>query len=118
MGSFLAFAMMGAFPVPGQDVYLLTAPFFREVEVTSKVTGRTARIRSEMEVGEGAWVEGEVYCVQRAEMDGEAWGKSWVDHGFWTEGRELVLWLGREEGRWGRDGGELPPSVGGYGIGG
>lgn len=64
MGSFLAFSMMGTFPVPGQDVYLLTAPFFREVEVTSAVTGRTARIRSEMDVGEGEWEEGEVWYVK------------------------------------------------------
>ncbi|KAK0750926.1 glycoside hydrolase family 92 protein [Schizothecium vesticola] len=111
MGSFLAFAMMGMFPVPGQDVYLVTAPFFREVEVTSVLTGRTARVRSVMEEGEGEWREGEVYCVRRAEMDGEAWGRSCVDHGFWTEGRELVLWLGREEGAWGTGVRDLPPST-------
>ncbi|KAK1834212.1 glycoside hydrolase [Podospora conica] len=118
MGSFLAFAMMGMFPVAGQDVYLVTPPFFREVEVTSAVTGRTARIRSVMEAGEGEWEEGRAYCVRRAEVDGEVWERSWVDHGFWTEGRELVLWLGREEGAWGTRVGDLPPSVGRYRGGG
>ncbi len=32
MGSFSTLAMMGLWPMPGQDVYLINPPFFREVQ--------------------------------------------------------------------------------------
>ena len=39
MGSFVAMTMMGLFPNPGQNVYLITAPFFESVQITSPLTG-------------------------------------------------------------------------------
>ncbi|KAK4146043.1 glycoside hydrolase [Dichotomopilus funicola] len=115
MGSFVAFSMMGLFPNPGQNVYLITPPFFEAVNITHPVTGRTARIRT---VGFDAGYEA-IY-VQSATLDGEVYTKSWVDHSFFTEGRELVLTLGKEESStWGRKVEDLPPSLGEYqGFGG
>lgn len=118
MGSFVAFAMMGLFPNPGQDVYLISAPFFARVEVTSPVTGRTARVR----VAEGTWDRGggggggnKAVYVQSATLDGRPYSRSWVDHSFFAEGRELVLTLGPEESpSWGRAVEDLPPSLGEY----
>lgn len=114
MGSFLAFAMMGLFPNPGQDVYLVTPPYFEEVNITHPLTGKTARVRN---VGFDPSY-GNVY-IQSATLDGEVYTRSWVDHSFFTEGKELVLTLGRNESTWGTRIEDLPPSLGRYeGFGG
>lgn len=110
MGSFLAFAMMGLFPNAGQDVYLVTVPFFEEVRVTSPVTGKMARVRVEVEGGSFDPAH-EFYYVQEARLNGEHYGRSWVDHGFFVEGGELVLVLGERESKWGTREEDLPPSL-------
>jgi putative alpha-1,2-mannosidase len=46
MGSFVAFSMVGLFPNPGQDVYLIIPPYFESVSITSQVTGETATIKN------------------------------------------------------------------------
>ncbi|TDZ40312.1 putative secreted glycosidase [Colletotrichum trifolii] len=71
MGAFLAFSVMGLFPVAGQDV--------------------------------------NVY-IQSVKLDGETWNKSWVGHGFFTEGRTLELTLGDKESDWGKGKEARPPS--------
>lgn len=109
MGSFLAFAMMGLFPNPGQNVYLITPPFFEQVNITHPVTGRVARIRN---INFDPTYKA-VY-IQRATLDGEAYTKNWIDHSFFTEGKELVLTLGRNESSWGTKPEDLPPSLGTY----
>jgi hypothetical protein len=106
MGSFVAFSMLGLFPNPGQDVYLITPPFFEAVNITSPVTGKVARIRN---VNFDPSYEN-IY-IQRATLDGEAYRKNWIGHDFFTEGRELVLYLGRNETDWGRRDADLPPSL-------
>ncbi|RAK78257.1 glycoside hydrolase family 92 protein, partial [Aspergillus fijiensis CBS 313.89] len=107
MGSFVAMTMMGLFPNPGQNVYLITAPFFESVNITSPLTGKTARVRT---VGFDPSYQA-VY-IQSATLDGQPYTKSYVGHDFFTEGRELVLWLGRNESSWGQGVGDLPPSLG------
>lgn len=109
MGAFLAFAMMGLNPVPGQDVYLITPPFFESVNITSPVTGKTAIVRNV-----GFDPSYEAIYVQRAELDGEEWTRNWIDHSFFLEGRELVLYLGRDESEWGTGREDLPPSLSEY----
>ncbi|KAF2139420.1 glycoside hydrolase family 92 protein [Aplosporella prunicola CBS 121167] len=127
MGAFVAFAMMGLFPVPGQDVYLITAPFFASVEVRSPVTGRVAKVRcvgvlpgdgvggNGTNNGGNGTVNGDLY-IQSALLDNEPYTRNWLDHSFFTEGRELVLTLGRNESRtWGTRAEDVPPSLGGLG---
>ncbi|KAL1849140.1 hypothetical protein VTK73DRAFT_9940 [Phialemonium thermophilum] len=109
MGSFLAFAMIGLFPNPGQDVYLITPPYFESVNVTHPVTGRTARIRN---VHFDPTYQA-IY-IQSATLDGVDYRKNWVDHSFFTEGKELVLTLGRNESSWGTRVEDLPPSLSPY----
>ncbi|KAI9838674.1 MAG: hypothetical protein M1819_004988 [Sarea resinae] len=107
MGSFVAFSMLGLFPNPGQDVYLIIPPFFEAVSVRSPVTGKTATIKN---VG----FDGDAYqniYVQNATLDGAPYTKSWVDHAFFTEGRDLVLYLGANESDWGTALEDLPPSL-------
>ncbi|KAK3352403.1 glycoside hydrolase family 92 protein [Lasiosphaeria hispida] len=109
MGSFVAFAMMGLFPNPGQDVYLITPPFFERVNITHPLTGKTAVIRN---VGfDPAYRD--IY-IQSATLDGKPYTRNWIGHSFFTEGKELVLTLGRNESSWGTKVEDLPPSLGTY----
>ncbi|KAL1644969.1 hypothetical protein SLS58_004040 [Diplodia intermedia] len=114
MGAFVAFAMMGLFPNPGQDVYLISPPFFENVAVTHPLTNRTATVRC---VNFDPTYEA-IY-IQSATVDGEPWTKNWIDHSFFAEGKELVLVLGRNESAWGTRVQDLPPSLSEYqGFGG
>lgn len=101
--------MMGLFPNPGQDVYLITPPYFLSVNITSPVTGNVATIRN---VNFDPTYEA-IY-IQSATLDGEPYTKNWIDHSFFTEGKELVLTLGRNESSWGTKVEDLPPSLGTY----
>lgn len=109
MGAFVAFSMMGLFPNPGQDVYLIIPPFFEEVNITHPITKKTARIRS---VGFDP-TYADIY-IQSATLNGAAYTKNWIDHSFFVEGKELVLTLGRNESTWGTRVEDLPPSLGRY----
>jgi putative alpha-1,2-mannosidase len=107
MGAFSAFAMMGFFPVAGQDVYLLTAPFFPEVRIKAKQKGKWAVIR----VKEGFDAEGGRKYIQRARLNGREYSRNWITHEFFLNGGVLELWVGEEEGAtWGRAKDDLPPS--------
>lgn len=100
MGSFTVLSMLGLWPVSGQDVYLITPPFFREVRVRNGDTGRWATVRCQ---GEGGY-------VKSARLDGVVLERNWLTHEFWMEGGTLELVLGREESGWGTREGDLPPS--------
>ncbi|KAK1728400.1 family 92 glycosyl hydrolase [Colletotrichum acutatum] len=105
MGAFLAFSVMGLFPVAGQNVYLITPPFFEEVSVKSPVTGKSATIKC---VGFDAAYKN-IY-VQSAKLDGEAYTKSWIGHEFFSQGKTLELTLGDKESDWGKSKEARPPS--------
>ncbi|KAK7923500.1 glycosyl hydrolase family 92 [Apiospora marii] len=110
MGSFVAFSMMGLFPNPGQNVYLITPPYFESVNLTHPTTGKTATIRN---VNFDPTYEA-IY-IQSATLDGQPYTKNWIDHSFFLEGKELVLTLGRNESAtWGTAVKDLPPSTGSY----
>lgn len=109
MGSFVAFSMMGLFPNPGQDVYLIIPPFFESVNITHPQTGNTATIRN---VNFDPTYEA-IY-IQSVTLDGAPYTKNWIDHSFFTEGKELVLTLGKNESSWGTAVQDLPPSTGEY----
>ncbi|KAI1170492.1 glycoside hydrolase family 92 protein [Nemania sp. FL0916] len=105
MGAFVAWGMLGLFPIPGQDVYLISAPFFAGVNVTSGVTGRTARIKTV-----GFDKEYENVFIQNVTVNGKPWTKSWISHAFFTEGWEMELVLGNKESNWGKKVQDRPPS--------
>lgn len=105
----LTTSRMGLFPNPGQNVYLITPPFFASVSIKSPLTGKTATIRN---VNFDPTYEA-IY-VQSATLDGEPYTKNWIDHSFFTEGRELVLTLGKNESNWGTKIEDLPPSLSEY----
>ncbi|KAJ6143209.1 hypothetical protein N7471_002662 [Penicillium samsonianum] len=116
MGSFVAMAMMGLFPNPGQSVYLLTVPFFESVSIVSPLTGKTATVRTlnwaqyNTPNATGAAAGGNGF-IQSATLDGKPYTRNWIGHDFFTEGWELVLVLGKAESEWGTKSEDLPPSL-------
>lgn len=109
MGAFVAMSMMGLFPNPGQDVYFITPPYFESVQIKSPVTGKTAKIRN---VNFDPSYKN-IY-IQNATLNGKPYTKNWIDHSFFTDGKELVLTLGPKESAWGTKVEDLPPSLGKY----
>jgi putative alpha-1,2-mannosidase len=109
MGSFVAFSMMGLFPNPGQNVYLIIPPYFESVSITSPLTNKTATISN---VNFDPTYKN--VFIQSATLDGEPYTKNWIDHSFFTEGKQLVLTLGSTESAWGTQVADLPPSLGVY----
>jgi putative alpha-1,2-mannosidase len=105
MGSFTTLSMMGLWPVPGQDVYLITPPYFPEVNVTNGKTGKTATVRNV-----NFDPEYEAIYVQSATLNGVPYTKSWITHSFWLDGGVLELTLGKNESSWGTADEDLPPS--------
>lgn len=104
MGAFSAFAYMGFFPVAGQDVYLVTPPFFPEVKVRAR-NGKWAviRVRNFDPTYERKY-------IQSAKLNGRAYTRSWITHEFFMKGGVLELTVGKTEGSWGTGDGDLPPS--------
>ncbi|KAI2890097.1 CAZyme family GH92 [Aspergillus niger] len=111
MAAFTVFGLMGLFPNPGQNVYLISAPFVEEVSVKNALTGREAVVRVKNDAGVG--VGGTV--VRKAWLDGEVYARSWIGHEFFVKGGVLEVELGdeEEESEWGMGVGEGPPSWGG-----
>jgi putative alpha-1,2-mannosidase len=105
MGSFTTLSMMGLWPIPGQNVYLITPPYFPEVNLTSGQTGKVATIRN---VNFDA--EYENIYIQSATLNGKNYTKNWITHDFWLEGGVLELTLGKNESSWGTADEDLPPS--------
>jgi putative alpha-1,2-mannosidase len=105
MGSFTTLSMLGLWPVPGQDVYLITPPYFAEANVTSGQTGKVATVRN---VNFDSKYEA-IY-IQSATLNGEPYTRNWIEHDFWSEGGVLELTLGRNESAWGTREEDLPPS--------
>jgi putative alpha-1,2-mannosidase len=106
MGSFLAWSMMGLFPNPGQNVYLIIPPFFEAVEITHPETNQTAMIRNVNFDSDYR----NIY-IQKATLNGKPYTKSWIGHEFFTQGMTLELTLGEKESDWGSRKEDLPPSL-------
>ncbi|KAK0617052.1 alpha-1,2-mannosidase-like protein [Immersiella caudata] len=105
MGAFSAFAMMGFFPVAGQDVYLLSAPFFPEVRIRAKIPGKWAVIRTK-----NFDPERKAIYIQSATLNGRRYDLNWISHEFFIKGGVLEFEVGEEEGSWGTRAEDLPPS--------
>ncbi|XXH03627.1 snoRNA-binding protein [Hypoxylon texense] len=107
MGSFVALAMLGIFPNPGQDVYFITAPFFPSFSITNGMTGKTATVKTIN--FDTAYAN--IY-IQSARLNGEDYTKNYLTHSFFLEGGTLELTLGdKESTTWGAGADDVPPSL-------
>ncbi|KAI0376761.1 glycoside hydrolase family 92 protein [Hypomontagnella monticulosa] len=107
MGAFVVFGMLGLFPIAGQDVYLISAPFFQEINITSPLTGKTAQIKTT-----GFDANYENIYIQSVTVNGNPWTESWISHAFFAEGWTMELSLGNRESEWGTKVEDRPPSWG------
>ncbi|KAI1328713.1 glycoside hydrolase family 92 protein [Xylariaceae sp. FL0255] len=105
MGAFVTFGMIGLYPLAGQDVYLISAPFFEAVNITSPLTGKIARITT---TGFDAAYEN--VFIQNVTVNGKPWTKSWITHDLFTEGWSIEIALGAKESNWGTAAKDRPPS--------
>ncbi|KAJ5489234.1 secreted glycosidase [Penicillium diatomitis] len=112
MGSFVAMSMMGLFPNPGQSVYLITVPFFESISIISPLTGKTATVHVvNWAQFSAANSTGSTGFIQSATLNGKPYTRNWVSHDFFTEGQNLALTLGADEGAWGTRPEDVPPSL-------
>ncbi|KXL44986.1 glycoside hydrolase family 92 protein [Acidomyces richmondensis BFW] len=106
MGSFLAFCMMGFFPNPGQDVYLLSVPYFREIRLTHAQTRKVAIIKTvNFDPSRKA------HYIKAVKLNGRTLNRSWITHDFFVNGGILELVVNEEETDWGTRDEDLPPSL-------
>jgi putative alpha-1,2-mannosidase len=108
MGAFSALAMMGIFPVAGQDVYLLTPPLFPEVRLKSRGP-KPAIIRKVVAPGTPGNASDAIY-IQSAKLDGRPYTRNWITHELFLKGGLLEITVGRNESSWGTRDEDLPPS--------
>ncbi|OTA95607.1 glycoside hydrolase family 92 protein [Hypoxylon sp. CO27-5] len=107
MGAFTAFAFMGFYPVAGQNVYLLTAPLFREVSIQTP-SGKPATLRN---VGGFDAPRYRNIYIQSARLNGKPYTRNWITHDFFVDGGTLEFILGPAESDWGTRDEDLPPSL-------
>ncbi|KAJ9151165.1 Alpha-1,2-mannosidase-like protein [Pleurostoma richardsiae] len=104
MGAFTTFALAGFFPVAGQDVYLLTPPFFREVRLRARSGGwAVVRVRNFDPKYRAIY-------IRRATLNGTPYTRNWITHEFFMKGGVLEFEVGTEESSWGTAEKDLPPS--------
>jgi putative alpha-1,2-mannosidase len=107
MGAFSTLAMMGFFPVAGQDVYLLSPPFFPEVRLRSR--GKHPAIIRKVYHSDEAARNQSIY-IQSAKLNGRPYTKSWITHEFFLKGGLLEFTVGPKESDWGTRDEDIPPS--------
>ncbi|KAL4895362.1 glycosyl hydrolase family 92-domain-containing protein [Aspergillus ambiguus] len=109
MGAFAVLSMMGLWPVHGQDVYLITPPFFKEISIQNSMTGKVATVKN---INFDSSYKS-IY-IQGAKRDGKPWAQNWIGHDFFLNGGVLELELGPKESEWGTRVDDLPPSMSKY----
>lgn len=105
MGAFPVLSMMGTWPVQGQNVYLLSPPFFPSISITSRVTGKIATMKVKNFDASGV----NIY-PQSVTLNGVPYTKNWITHDFFLNGGVLEWTVGPNESDWGRADADLPPS--------
>jgi predicted alpha-1,2-mannosidase len=93
MGSWLAFHMMGFFPVAGKDLYLITAPHLDHVTINLS-DGKTFRIVAHN-------VSEENIFISSAKLNGKHWDKAWLKHEHITAGGILEFSMTDQPTAWG-----------------
>ncbi|KAJ7115174.1 glycosyl hydrolase family 92-domain-containing protein [Mycena epipterygia] len=112
MGAYAVWTHLGFYPVAGQDTYLLNRPYFPKITFRNDATGAVSTI-----IAQGLSAQNKY--IQSATLDGEAYTKNWISHGFFTKGGTLTFVMGAgKNSTWGTGEGDLPMSLstGGFGC--
>ena len=100
MSAWYVLAAMGIHPInPGDGKYQITSPVFNKVEVQldpEYCSGKTFTIEAHNNSPQNIY-------IQKAELDGQSFNRSWIHHRELARGGRLELWLGPVPNQqWGR----------------
>ncbi|KAI5357668.1 Putative alpha-1,2-mannosidase, six-hairpin glycosidase superfamily [Septoria linicola] len=106
LNSWMVWQMLGIYPVVTQTVYLLSSPWFSDINVT--VNGNhTLRITASNLDNANS------YYVQSVKVNGRDWDRNWFEHDdVMMEGGSIEFEMGTEQRYW--ETGDVPPSPGHY----
>lgn len=106
LNSWLLWQMLGLYPVVTQPVYLLSSPWFSDINMT--INGNaTLRIRANNLDNENS------YYVQSVKINGKSWMQNWFSHeDVMINGGTIDFQMGSEMKFW--ETGPVPPSPGHY----
>ena len=93
MSSWLALQLMGFYPVAGQDLYLITAPYFKQIIVSIGNGKRFTIIARNLNTKNK--------FVQSAKLNGQTMDRSWFTHAEIINGGTLELNMGERPSGWG-----------------
>ncbi|MBT0670100.1 glycoside hydrolase family 92 protein [Novosphingobium profundi] len=102
MSSWLAFQMLGFYPVAGQDLYLIGSPVFTRSRIDLG-NGHALTI-----VAEGLDPDGTTPYVGAAQLDGRPLDRAWLRHAEIAKGATLTLQMSAQPTLWGRS--DPPPA--------
>ena len=98
MSAWYVFASIGLYPVPGQDIYLLTSPVFDEVKI--KVGNKNIlTIKAENLSEKNKY-------IQLAKFNGQELKRAWLKHRDILQGGQLIFQMGDTPADWGTN--DLP----------
>ncbi|KAL2815526.1 glycosyl hydrolase family 92-domain-containing protein [Aspergillus granulosus] len=102
MNTWLLWQMLGIYPLVTTNIYLLSSPWFPDLNMTINGDKVLRVIAKGLDDG---------YFVQRVRINGEAWERNWFEHADVMEmGGVIEFELGPEMTMWER--GPVPPSLG------
>jgi len=93
---------MGLYPVMGQDLFLLSAPFFKKIKVRLGTSGKQLTVHAPAASMKNRY-------ILSAEWNGKPLNRNWIRHTQLARGGTLTLKLGAEPGAWGS---KAPPLCG------
>ncbi|ORY77018.1 alpha-1,2-mannosidase [Protomyces lactucae-debilis] len=85
MGAYFCWLSMGLYPVTATNLYLISSPTFRHVEIN---------VGKEVLAIEARDLSRENRYIQRATLNGKKLDRAWFTHGEIDKGATLILWMG------------------------
>lgn len=98
--SFFIFNTMGIYPIYGQLIYLLTPPYFNEINMSYGETGNSLKIISNRETSDLCYIES-------VKLNNKPLTKAWIHHDDISNGGVLEFKLSKSPTSWGKE--NLPP---------
>ncbi|EUC61704.1 alpha-1,2-mannosidase family protein, partial [Rhizoctonia solani AG-3 Rhs1AP] len=111
MATWLLWNLLGLYPVTSQPVYLLSAPFFKAVDVrigTMDPTSASYKSKTYLKIRATGFGVNNTY-VQGIKINGKSINRSFIWHDEIINGGTLEFTMGPEVVAW--DSGDLPPSL-------
>jgi putative alpha-1,2-mannosidase len=97
--------MLGLYPVVTQPVYLIESPWFNDINMTINGNATLRITANGLDDSKGS------YFVQRVKVNGQSWGKNWLEHtDVMVSGGTIEFELGTNRTIW--ETGDVPPSPG------